>query len=98
MDSKDVQSPGSSLVIKNSACNLFYEEGFRASFLQNIRYASHLLLSKQSSGSLCNKVQYLGIFDKSSAFQCADMSPDRHTVDTQFIYIIYIIYKKRSEH
>lgn len=66
VDSKDVQSPGSSLVIKNSACNLSYREGFRASFLQNIRYASHLLLSKQSTGSLCNKVQYLGIFDKSS--------------------------------
>lgn len=37
VDSKDVQSPGSSLVIKNSACNLFYKEGFRTSFLQNIK-------------------------------------------------------------
>lgn len=37
VDSKGVQSPGSSLVIKNSACNLFYQEGFRTSFLQNIK-------------------------------------------------------------
>lgn len=37
VDSKDVQSPGSSLVIKNSACNLFYKEGLRTSFLQNIK-------------------------------------------------------------
>lgn len=37
VDSKDVQFPRSSLVIKNSACNLFYKEGFRTSFLQNIK-------------------------------------------------------------
>lgn len=66
VDSKDVQGPGSSLVMKNSACNLFYKEGFRTASLQNIKYAFHLLVAKQSFGSLCNKVQYLVIFNKSS--------------------------------
>lgn len=66
VDSKDVQCPGRSLVMKNSACNLFYKEGFRTASLQNIKYAFHLLVAKQSFGSLCNKVQYLVIFNKSS--------------------------------
>lgn len=50
---------------------------------------------------LCNEVQYLLIFYKPplSAFSCAAcLSPNRHTIDTYFIYIIYIIYKKKNPH
>lgn len=99
VDSKDVQSHRSSLVIKNSAGNHLYKEGLRTSFLDNkIGFFFHLLMSKQSSGRFVTKSSTLWFLTNHlSAFQCADMSLNRHTIDTQFTYIIYIIYKKTNQ-
>lgn len=93
VDSKDLQSPGSSLVIKNSACNLFYKEGFRTSFLHDIKYAFHLLVPKQSLGLLCNKVQYLVIFNKSSVcpLVCRYVSGQTYHRFTIHIHNIYYL-------
>lgn len=100
VDSKDGQSHRSSLVIKNSAGNLLYKEGFRTSFLDNKigLFFFHLLVSKQSSGRFVTKSSTLWFLTNHlSAFQCAAMSLNRHTIDTQFTYIIYIIYKRTNQ-
>lgn len=49
---------------------------------------------------LCIQVQYLMIFYKPliSAFSCAVLSVSEQTyIDIHFIYIIYIIYKKKKK-
>lgn len=92
VDSKDVQSH-SALVIKNSACSLFYKEEFRTSFLDNKIFLFSSACVKAVIRSLCNKVQYLVIFDKSliCISMCRYVSKQTYCRYTIHIHNIYYL-------